>query len=502
MSPVLVSLTDEKSSPLNRPSIFVGRDRWRVDVRLPGEDVDEVHCELIQHGTGFRLINLSDSGTLVNGQPVSEAVLRDGDELTIASHRLRLSCGPVASVARIEVWSDDSAEEAWATLSQEEPDPDAQPGRSTTDVADNDGEPGIATSGLWQIQLAGLELGPMPWDELKEMVQTGQAQLTDPVRSTGSSEWRPVSEVLELDEVSEANADFATSETGNGLAGEPGESSSTLDSNEPEETPNSSEPVLDGDPQFFVMIDETESGPVPLESLQQLALEYRIGADTLVREEDESEWMAAGSLPIDIPPPVEARGEMPPEETTKPNCEPSSATPDQQLIAKLSWLVLAPFYYLANAIHAILSLSPRTLAIGGVTVVVVGSVLFFWFRGWSQTALTGTLTLDGQPVPAVLITLTGMSTGDSAVGLTDSNGRFSARTLDGDLLPGRYHVTVGPLPGDGSDEGQDDPGGVRIPTKYKSLGMTDLIIEITPESSDYEVDLTARLSGSRFGAER
>jgi len=168
----------------------------------------------------------------------------------------------------------------------------------------------------------------------------------------------------------------------------------------------------------------------------------------------------------------------------------------------LSWLVLAPFYYLANAIHAILSLSPRTLAIGGVTVVVVGSVLFFWFRGWSQTALTGTLTLDGQPVPAVLITLTGMSTGDSAVGLTDSNGRFSARTLDGDLLPGRYHVTVGPLPGDGSDEGQDDPGGVRIPTKYKSLGMTDLIIEITPESSDYEVDLTARLSGSRFGAER
>jgi len=319
MSPVLVSLTDEKSFPLNRPSIFVGRDRWRVDVRLPGEDVDEVHCELIQHGTGFRLINLSDSGTLVNGQPVSEAVLRDGDELTIASHRLRLSCGPVASVARIEVWSDDSAEEAWATLSQEEPDPDAQPGRSTTDVADNDGEPGIATSGLWQIQLAGLELGPMPWDELKEMVQTGQAQLTDPVRSTGSSEWRPVSEVLELDEVSEANADFATSETGNGLAGEPGESSSTLDSNEPEETPNSSEPVLDGDPQFFVMIDETESGPVPLESLQQLALEYRIGADTLVREEDESEWMAAGSLPIDIPPPVEARGEMPPEETTKPN---------------------------------------------------------------------------------------------------------------------------------------------------------------------------------------
>jgi pSer/pThr/pTyr-binding forkhead associated (FHA) protein len=119
MSPVLVSLTDEKSFPLNRPSIFIGRDRWRVDVRLPGEQVEEVHCELIQHGIGFRLINLSDAGTLVNGQPVSEAVLQNGDELTIGTHRLRLSCGTATSEARIDLRSDGSAEEEWAALNQE-----------------------------------------------------------------------------------------------------------------------------------------------------------------------------------------------------------------------------------------------------------------------------------------------------------------------------------------------------------------------------------------------
>ena len=209
------------------------------------------------------------------------------------------------------------------------------------------------------------------------------------------------------------------------------------------------------------MLGETETGPVPLEVLQQLALEYRLTGITLVREESETEWTPAGALPIDFPPPVEVQAEQQPEEKTEPKREQPPATPLQELWAKLTWLLLSPIYYLANGLRVIASLSPRTLAVGGVAAVILGSVAFFWFRGWSQTALTGTLTL---------VTLTGMSTGDSAVGFTDSNGRFSARTLDGDLLPGRYHVTVEELPGEDSNQAKEGNSRLQIPKNTSPSG--------------------------------
>ena len=465
MSPELVSLADEKCFPLNRPSIFIGRDRWRVDVCLPGDAVEEVHCELIQHGTGFRVINLSDSGTLVNGQPGTEAVLQDGDELTNATYRLRLSCRATLGESRIGVRSDDSAEQEWAALHQEGEASEPLPAASAEGC-----RPALATAGMWQIQLAGLELGPMPWYELSEMAETGQAQPTDPVRSSSSPEWRPFSEV-----VAAGSAAPSATITEKLLPKDP----SSL--NSPDDASSNSDSVVSGtgpdpehepasNPQFFVMLGETETGPVPLEVLQQLALEYRLTGITLVREESETEWTPAGALPIDFPPPVEVQAEQQPEEKTEPKREQPPATPLQELWAKLTWLLLSPIYYLANGLRVIASLSPRTLAVGGVAAVILGSVAFFWFRGWSQTALTGTLTLDGEPVPAMLVTLTGMSTGDSAVGFTDSNGRFSARTLDGDLLPGRYHVTVEELPGEDSNQAKEGNSRLQIPKNTSPSG--------------------------------
>ena len=138
-------------------------------------------------------------------------------------------------------------------------------------------------------------------------------------------------------------------------------------------------------------------------------------------------------------------------------------------------------------------MSKKAIAITAVFVVAVGFLLFAWIKGWSQTALTGTLTLDGEPVPAVVITLTGMMTGDSAVGITDSSGRFSAITLDGELLPGNYHVTV--VKSDsGSQQGED--AFVRIPMKYQSIGTTDLIIDVKEDVSDYNISISANISGT------
>ncbi|MBC8290372.1 MAG: DUF4339 domain-containing protein [Planctomycetes bacterium] len=526
MSATLVSLTDEKSFPLNRPSIFVGRDRWRVDVRLSGDDVDEVHCELVQQGSGFRLINLSSSGTLVNGEPVSEVVLHDGDEVTIATHRLRLSCAET-SKARVDVWSDAAAEAEWAALNQFDdvetsPAVELKPHTSISASVPELGasEPKAARqliespeSHRWKIQLAGMELGPMSWDELQQMVQTGQAQPADPVRAEGTEDWCPYSEVIagprpaaKQNPPQPASAPSLLPSGENvadgrmkGRHNRPSIPASKIDEGPITEAHSEEEPPVElppVEPQYFVILDEsdspTETGPVPLEALQQLALEYRLNGVTRVRREDETDWSAAGALAIDFPPPLETEAESP-KKQTKVRPETATPPPSRNLVTGVVWLILAPIYTLADAIRGLLSMPKKTIVVTAVVAVAVSFLLFTWIRGWSQTALTGTLTLDGEPVPAVVITLTGMMTGDSAVGITDSSGRFSAITLDGELVPGNYHVTV--VKSDsGSQQGED--ALVRIPMKYQSIGTTDVIIEVKEGESNYDVPLSAKISGT------
>ena len=527
MSATLVSLTDEKSFPLNRPSIFVGRDRWRVDVCLTGDEVDEVHCELVQQGSGFRLINLSSGGTLVNGEAVSEAVLHDGDEVTIATHRLRLSCSD-ANEARVDVWSDAAAEAEWAAVNHFDqtaaaPEVEATPPASLADADLNAvNETAFDSTAIespeshrWKVQLAGMELGPIPWAELQQMVQTGQAQPSDPVRAEEMSDWLPYSAVAAGPKAAaEPAVEPAPRKSSPSLlpSGEKvaagrmsGQQSEPEDTKEPLDKPikskSHSEPLADElppvEPQYFVILDEsdspTETGPVPLEALQQLALEFRLTGVTRVRREDESEWSAAGALAIDFPPPPTEEKHEVPEAKPKQKQESQPQKPSRNLVTGIAWVFLAPVYTLSDAIRGLLSMSKKAIAITAVVAVAVGFLLFTWIKGWSQTALTGTLTLDGDPVPAVFITLTGMMTGDSAVGITDSSGRFSAITLDGELLPGNYHVTV--VKSDsGSQQGED--ALVRIPMKYQSIGTTDLIIEVKEDVSYYDIPISAKISGT------
>lgn len=520
MSATLVSLTEEKSFPLNRPSNFVGRDRWRVDVQLSGDGVDDVHCELVQEQTGFRLINLSSKGTQVNGKTVTETVLRDGDELTIAAHRLRLCCID-ASRAQV-VWSDAAAEAEWAAVNHFEP---GQEGASECAVSERDRSGVTASSPVpriespeshrWLVQLAGMELGPMSWSELQKMVQTGEVQVADPVCPEGTDAWRPYSEVL----AGAGEAPVQSSSTQNPPQSVPALFRSEfrkLDGQDQEKTeevsvPGTSpgeniSPAADSEdaapvhlpaiePQYYVILDESESsvetGPVPFEALQQLALEHRLTGVTRVRREDETEWSAAGTLAIDFPSVPDPEFERPAE---RPGENQTAALPESRsLMAGVVWLFLAPVYTLFDAIRGLQGMPKKTIVVTAVFAVTAGVLLATWVRGWSQTALTGTLTLDGEPVPAVVVTLTGMTTGDSAVGVTDSSGRFSAITLDGELLPGNYHVTV---ERSDSASGQVNDGPMRIPGKYQSIGTTDLIIEVKEGVSTCDIPLTAKISGT------
>jgi len=423
MDPVLVSLTEEKSFPLKRPSIFIGRDQWRVDIRLPDDAVEDVHCELIRQETGFRLVNFSESGTLVNGKPVSQAVIRDGDELTIASHRMRLFCAaaPVELTSEISPAATDlSIEARWSALN----------------ISSSDTE--SATDALPT---------PVP-TELK----------IAPTRTT------------------------------------------------PLATPEETTPETVVEPQFFVMLGGHETGPLPLQAVEQLALDHRITIDTRVKAEGADHWSVAAGLNIDIPPPAQADAldqETQDDDSNTSLC-PVPLNAAQRVIASSAWLLLSPVFYISSCVRALSALSPGTLVGGTAMTIALTAALLFWCRGWTQTALTGTLTLDGSPLAAVRITLTGKMTGSSAVGFTDSHGRFSARTLDGNLAPGRYHITLDTLSEVPAEEDPKREQFPVIPRKYLSVGSSDAVIDITSDQTDYEIAVTTttQQSGDVFGTEQ
>jgi pSer/pThr/pTyr-binding forkhead associated (FHA) protein len=75
--------TAKKHRVLNKPVIVLGRARG-CDIGLVAPDVSNVHCVIVRNPNGFYLRDCSSrSGTRLNGDPVTEAMLRDGDILQI-----------------------------------------------------------------------------------------------------------------------------------------------------------------------------------------------------------------------------------------------------------------------------------------------------------------------------------------------------------------------------------------------------------------------------------
>ena len=82
-----------RAFPIHEGRTVIGRDA-RCDIRVPLPFVAARHCELIR--TGARLVVRdfdSDGGTSLNGRVIREAVLMEGDALSI---------GPVAFTVRFE----------------------------------------------------------------------------------------------------------------------------------------------------------------------------------------------------------------------------------------------------------------------------------------------------------------------------------------------------------------------------------------------------------------
>ena len=93
---------------LDRPMVSVGR-RARNDVALDDLTVSAEHALIRTRGASSTLHDLdSRNGTLVNGKPVRQCVLRDGDVIEIGAYRLTYSCGRPAQ-ANLHLLSGPSA---------------------------------------------------------------------------------------------------------------------------------------------------------------------------------------------------------------------------------------------------------------------------------------------------------------------------------------------------------------------------------------------------------
>ena len=187
LTPSLISLNNTQSFVVDKPTVVIGRSKQRADFCIPDPHVSAVHCEIHFHQNVLTVKDKSKHGTWVNDQKVEEATVADGDVLRVVGHEFRVQWNP--------------------ELSQ-------------------------MVAKEWLIRMAGMELGPLPWDELELMVQRGEVCPTDQVKATDSNDWQNVSELEHLfrDDAQELvmTIDASTNNTSVDDAGDPGEATTFL----------------------------------------------------------------------------------------------------------------------------------------------------------------------------------------------------------------------------------------------------------------------------------
>ena len=472
---ILESADRSQRFPLDRESIFVGNSERKSDICLTGPGIAEVHCELTLLDDGVRVVALAESGVIVNGETVREATLSDGDELGIAMLQFRLTDEAV------DVGSESAESRSTGVQAEQEP------------IA-----PHLSR---WIVRLSGMNLGPLDWDELQTMISRGEVRLDDEVQREDELKWQVLRDVLPrtggdallCDDDPVEPVDFVPRQRRD----RPKPKRRAVDSEvTDQERPASRDksPVVQQEitedavplpPQFFIMQGEDEVGPLPRQAIQELADQGSLFANTPVRLEDAEKWTTAAAVGIHCSAADPTIGAV----------DLEAAQDIRKSATGIAWLAFAPYYFVTGAARSVAGLDPRRTAKWAVPILIVGVIAFGWLRSWSQTAMRGVISLDGQPVADVLVQLTGARTGDSAMGVSDGSGNFRVVTLDGELKPGLYLVTVRPLSEVSGNHAATDGSEMSttestLPDRYRHLNTTDATIEIIADQSRYSVELT------------
>jgi hypothetical protein len=475
MAMILESADRSQRFPLDQASIFVGSSEWKSDICLTGPDIADVHCELTLDEQGVRVVSLVDRGVTVNGRTVSEASLSAGDELGIALLKFRLTGDAAGS-------SDSSPE-----------------------LCSIEAESLAPNLSRWIVRMSGMNLGPLDWTELETMIGRGEVRLDDEVQRENETTWQPLRNVIPssggdgllCDQDSDEAVDYVPQRRGSRKTST-NEKDSSGQSESQMENPvdvdqdaddDSAEMVMPLAPQFFIMRGDDEVGPLPRQAIQDLADEGSILANSPVRLEEAEQWTTAAAVGFHC-------------RAAEPAGSPAAATAESKTRHRATgilWIVFAPYYFVSGVAATIEKTDPRRAAKWGAAIVVAGVLAFGWFRSWSQTAMRGVVTLDGLPVPEVLVHLAGAMTGDSAMGVSDRSGNFRVVTFDGELKPGLYLVTVRPLSEVSGNRSADAKEEVDIPDRYRHINTTDATIQITADQSRYAVELTSEPGSAARG---
>ena len=90
---------NEVEFPLAAGVLLIGRDD-DADIRVDEPLVSRAHARIERRGGAFFVLDLGSTNlTKVNGEPVRERELRDGDELQFARARCRFVAPPKGPVA-------------------------------------------------------------------------------------------------------------------------------------------------------------------------------------------------------------------------------------------------------------------------------------------------------------------------------------------------------------------------------------------------------------------
>lgn len=122
------------------------------------------------------------------------------------------------------------------------------------------------------------------------------------------------------------------------------------------------------------------------------------------------------------------------------------------------------------------------LAVAGCLLVLSGC------GGTESEAATasGTITLDGQPVEAGVITFVPVEGTQSGIARIGQAGKWNAKVSKSKmgLPPGRYKVTIESNDFTASDEGLGDTVVSNVPKKYTSVEETPIELDIKAGAND------------------
>jgi len=136
--------------------------------------------------------------------------------------------------------------------------------------------------------------------------------------------------------------------------------------------------------------------------------------------------------------------------------------------------------------------------------ILVTLLLLLFAAGCSgpeRGTVSGTVTLDGQPIAGVFVVL--QPDGHSAPqarGVSDDGGEFALHPDDGSegIVVGHYRVTVLDIqtaapPGNKEDDGPEaaPAGSGRVPVRYQRGDKTPLEVDVSADAIQLEVPLTS-----------